>query len=139
MLAPKIDREPAPKIKNHLAHSICVGPIDSKKERPRKASCCYPAREAISRPLRAAFPALRACYDARKNRGAEGRVVFVFRVEQDGSIPQACSGDSTSVEDADAVHCMIQVIRTVRYPATSDEERDFCGLLHFTYPVIFEP
>ncbi|HSO32149.1 MAG TPA: hypothetical protein VLT33_06530 [Labilithrix sp.] len=127
------------KPEGHLVHPVCVGPVRQAKERPHKAVCCYPAKELLVRPIRAAYPALRACYDARKKKDAEGRVVFQFRVEQDGSIPRVCSGDSTSMDDEDSVRCMVGVMQQVRFPAMSDAERDFCGLFSFNYPVIFEP
>ena len=139
LLLPKVAAEPQPKPEGHLAHPVCIGPINLKKDRPRKASCCYPAKDLIVAPIRAAYPALRACFDNRKNKDAEGRVVFVFRVEQDGSIPRVCSGEPTTLDDADAVRCMVEEIRKVRYPAMSDFDRDFCGLFSFNYPVTFEP
>jgi len=58
---------------------------------------------------------------------AAGRVVFTFRIEQDGSIQRACSGDATSVEDEDAVRCMVTELRKVRFSAMSDEEVDLCA------------
>jgi hypothetical protein len=120
---------------------VCSGPSDAKKrvDRPRRAACCYPARDAILKPLRAVYPALRACYDARKKKDAEGRVVFDLRIEQDGTLPRVCASEASSFDDEDAVRCMVLVMRTVRYPAMSDEERDFCGLLRLSYPVVFEP
>jgi hypothetical protein len=123
----------------HLAHPVCVGPVTLKKERPRKATCCYPAMEALKRPIRAIFPALRACYDARRKKDAAGRVVFTFRVEQDSSIQRVCSGESTSVDDEDAVRCMVTELRKARFPAMSDAEVDLCGLVKMSYPVVFEP
>jgi hypothetical protein len=123
----------------HLAHPVCVGPVTLKKEHPRKASCCYPAMEALKRPIRAVFPALRACYEARRKKEAEGRVVFTFRVEQDGSIQRVCSGESTSVDDEDAVRCMVTELRKARFPAMSDGEVELCGLVKMSYPVVFEP
>jgi hypothetical protein len=95
--------------------------------------------ELLKRPIRAAFPALRACYDARRKREAEGRVVFTFRIEQDGSIQRVCSSDATSVDDEDAVRCMVTELRKVHFPAMSDEEVDLCGLIKMSYPVVFEP
>lgn len=123
----------------HLAHPVCIGAVTSKKDPPRKASCCYPAMEALKRPIRAVFPALRACYEARKKREAEGRVVFTFRIEQDGSLQRVCSGDATSFDDEGAVRCMVTEFRKARFPAMSDEELDLCGLLKMSYPVVFEP
>jgi len=136
--APATPMGPA-KPEGHLAHPVCIGAVSLKKEHPRKASCCYPAMEVLKRPIRAVFPALRACYDARKKRDAAGRVVFTFRIEQDGSIQRACSGDATSVEDEDAVRCMVTELRKVRFSAMSDEEVDLCGLVKLSYPVVFEP
>lgn len=91
------------------------------------------------RPIRAAFPALRACYEARAKRDAEGRVVFSFRIEQDGSIQRVCTGEPTTMDDEGAVRCMVDELRKVRYPAMSNEERDLCGLSSLSYPVVFEP
>jgi hypothetical protein len=34
---------------------------------------------------------------------------------------------------------MVEALRRVRYPAMSDAERDLCGLITLTYPVVFEP
>lgn len=123
----------------HLAHPVCIGTVTSKKERPRKASCCYPAMEVLKTPIRAVFPALRACYEARAKRDAEGRVVFTFRIEQDGSLQRVCSGDATSFDDEDAVRCMVTELRKARFPAMSNEEVDLCGLIEMSYPVVFEP
>lgn len=139
LLVPKVDAELVPKPEGHLAHPVCIGRVDLKKQKPHTMACCYPAKELIARPLRASFPALRTCYENRKNKAAEGRVVFVFRVEQDGSIQRVCSGDATSVEDEDAVRCMVEAMRKVTYPAMSNEEVTMCGLLSFNYPVMFEP
>ena len=139
LLLPRLPKEAVPKPEGHLPHPVCVGPINVKKDRPHTAACCYPAKEVLVKPIRAAFPALRACYDNRKNKVAEGRVVFVFRVEQDGSVPRVCSGDATAVEDEDAVRCMVEAMRKVRFPSMSDAERDLCGLFSFNYPVMFEP
>jgi hypothetical protein len=122
-----------------LGHAVCAGPINREKERPRRAACCYPGQEAIRRPLRAAYADLRVCYEARKKRDAEGRVVFDFRIAQDGTIPRVCASEASNVDDEDAVRCMVEVLRKVRYPAMSNEERDLCGLIKLTYPVIFEP
>lgn len=91
------------------------------------------------RPIRAVFPALRACYEARAKRDAEGRVVFHFRVEQDGTIQRVCTGDATSVDDEDAVRCMVAEVKKARFPAMSDAERDLCGLVTLDYPLVFEP
>ena len=55
---------------------------------------CYPAKEMLMQPIRAIYPALRACYQARTKKDAEGRVVFHFRVEQDGTIQRVCTGDA---------------------------------------------
>ena len=133
---------PAPaKVEGHLAHQVCVGVAARAlpKQRPRKASCCYPAKELIVRPIRATYPDLRACYQARKKTEAEGRVVFAFRVEQDGSIARVCTGEGSTMDDEDAARCMVEAMRRVRYPAQTDAEVDLCGLLAFQYPVTFEP
>lgn len=122
-----------------LAHPVCIGAVTSKEDRPRKASCCYPAMDALQRPIRAVFPALRACYEARNKREAEGRVVFTFRVEQDGSLERVCSGDATTFDDEAAVRCMVTELRKARFPAMSDEEVDLCGLVKLSYPVVFAP
>lgn len=51
------------------------------------------------RPLRGASSALRACHQTRSDQSAEGRVVFTFRIEQDGSIARACAGASSTMTD----------------------------------------
>ena len=136
---PRTPVAPATKPEGHLARTVCAGTLGvHAPPRPRKMACCYPDKELIVRPIRSVFPALRACYDARKNADAEGRVVFDFRIEQSGLIERVCSGESTSVEDEEAVRCMMEVLRQVRYPAMSEEEVDMCGLLSFHYPVTFE-
>lgn len=141
---PPIDEGPAPPVQpakpeGHLAFPVCVGPVPLKKVPPRTASCCYPAREMLTRPIRAVYPALRACYEARTKKDAAGRVVFHFRVEQDGTIQRVCTGDATSVDDEDAVRCMVGEVRKARFPAMGDAERDLCGLVTLDYPVVFEP
>lgn len=128
---------PAP-IERRLGKNVCVGK-PGPKERPHRAACCYPARELILRPLRAAFPALRACYDARTKRDAQGRVDFKFRIEKDGSIPHVCASEHSTMDDEGAVRCMLDAIHKVRYPAVTDADVDFCGLMTLSYPVTFEP
>jgi hypothetical protein len=133
----------APKVEGHLGHAVCVGPALTK-DPPHTASCCYPAMELIKRPIRGAFPALRACYEARQNRSAEGRVVFAFRIEQDGSVQRVCAGEASTMDDEPAVRCMVEVIRKIRWeamgtPKTTKENRDLCGLISLKYPVVFEP
>jgi hypothetical protein len=117
---------------------VCVGavpPVDP----PRRALCCYPAKDLLVRPIRAAYPALLACYEARKRREAAGRVVFAFRIEQDGRILRVCATAASTMDDHDATLCMVEAVRKIRYPAISQEERDFCGLTSLNYPVTFEP
>ncbi|MBX3187511.1 MAG: AgmX/PglI C-terminal domain-containing protein [Labilithrix sp.] len=121
---------------HHLAHPVCVGPV-VPNDPPHRAACCYPSRELIVRPLRAAFPALRACYEARANLEAEGNVVFQFRIELDGSVTRVCASEASTMDDEASVRCMIAAIKDVRFPGMSREERDLCGLISLHYPVTF--
>ncbi len=91
------------------------------------------------RPIRAISPALRACYDARAKKSAEGRVVFAFRIEQDGTLRRVCAGEASTMDDEPAARCMVEEMKRLRFGAMSDEERDFCGLITLAYPVTFEP
>jgi hypothetical protein len=129
---------PPAKIEGHLAHAVCLGPVLAA-DPPHKATCCYPAMELIKRPIRGAFPALRACYEARSNKAAEGRVVFAFRIEQDGSVKRVCASEGSTMDDEPALACMVDVIHKVRWEGMSKESRDFCGLISLNYPVVFEP
>jgi hypothetical protein len=113
--------------------------VNLKKVPPHTAACCYPAKEMLVRPIRATYPALRACYEARTKRDAAGRVVFHFRIEQDGTIQRVCTVDATSVDDEDAVRCLVTEVCKARFPAMSDAERNLCGLITLDYPVDFEP
>jgi hypothetical protein len=96
-----------------------------------------PSRELLRKPIETSYPALRACYDARINPQAKGRVVFNFRIEQDGNITQVCSGGGTDFDDPAALRCMLEVVRKVQYPSISNESRDFCGLISLNYPIVF--
>ena len=129
---------PAPKVEGHLGHRLCIGPI-VVKDPPHKATCCYPAKELLIRPIRAAYPALRACYEARRNKAAEGRVIFSFRIELDGSVKRVCASEDSTMDDEPAIKCLIEAVREVRWPAMSTAERDLCGLFSLNYPVVFEP
>jgi len=129
---------PAPKVEGHLGHRVCIGPI-VVKDPPHKAACCYPAKELLIRPIRAAYPALRTCYEARRNKAAEGRVIFSFRIEQDGSVKRVCATESSTMDDEPAIKCLIEAIREIRWPGMSTAERDLCGLISLDYPVVFEP
>jgi hypothetical protein len=138
VLARPIPRSTSSRVEGHLGKKICSG-TPGPKDRPKRAVCCYPAKEVVLRPLRAAFPALRACYDAREKRDAEGRVAFTFRIEKDGSVAHACAGENSTMDDEGAARCMLEVLRDLRYPSSSDAEIDLCGLMTITYPVGFEP
>lgn len=127
-----------PKAEGHLGHRVCIGPI-VVKDPPHEAACCYPAKELLIRPIRAAYPALRACYEARRNKAAEGRVTFSFRIELDGSVRRVCATEDSTMDDEPAVQCLIERVREVRWPAMSTAERDLCGLVSLNYPVVFEP
>ncbi len=127
------------KPERHLAHDVCVGVTTLPKEPPHTAACCYPARELILRPLRAAFPALRACFDARADPDAGGRVLFRFRVEQDGSVKRVCAAaEVTTMDDEPALRCMVDALSKAQWPGMSNEEAKLCGLLTLNYPVVFE-
>jgi hypothetical protein len=125
-------------VETSLGKKICVG-RPGPRERPHRAACCYPARDYLTRPLKAAFPAMRACYDARTVREARGRVSLSFRIEQDGSIAHVCANEATTMLDEHALRCILGEVRRVRYPATSDEDVELCGLVTLSYPFVFEP
>jgi hypothetical protein len=130
---------PPAKVEGHLRHPVCLGPVQPP-DPPHKAACCYPAMEALKRPMRGIYPALRACYEARQNKAAEGRVGFAFRIEQDGSVKRVCATEGSAMDDEPALTCMVAVVQKVRWEAIGKEGRDFCGLISFLdYPVIFEP
>jgi outer membrane biosynthesis protein TonB len=131
-------RVPDAAVEATLGKRICVG-SPGPRERPHRATCCYYGREFLAGPLRAAAPALRACYDARAQRAAQGVVALSFRIEQDGSIAHACATQATTMLDEDALRCILGEVRRVRYPAMSGEDVALCGLITLNYPVRFEP
>jgi hypothetical protein len=116
---------------------LCVGTPPPPVPNKRISTCCMPPRELLRKPITDVYPALGACYEARANAQGKGRVVFNFRIEQDGNITQVCSGGGTDFDDPAALRCMLEVVRKVHYPSISDESRDFCGLISLNYPVIF--
>ncbi len=109
------------------------------KDPPHEAGCCYPAMGELKRSFRAAFPGLRACYEARTNPAAEGTVRFEYRIEEDGSVKRVCVEEGSTMDDEAAARCMAEVVRAVRFPAIGKEGRDLCGLILLHYPVVFEP
>jgi hypothetical protein len=121
-----------------LGKKICVG-RPGPRERPHRAACCHYPRDFLVRPLKAATPALRACYEARTQREARGRVSLSFRIEQDGSIAHVCANEATTMLDEDALRCILGEIRRAHYPPMSDGDVDLCGLMTLNYPVVFEP
>ena len=74
-----------------------------------------------------------------REAGRRGPRGLPLRVEQDGTIQRVCTGDATSVDDEDAVRCMVAEVKKARFPAMSDAERDLCGLVTLDYPLVFEP
>lgn len=116
---------------------VCVGDATLPKEKPHHAACCYPAREALARPIRAVFPELRACYEHARDADAEGTVVFKFRVERDGVIRRVCGQADTPQLDDDVVRCMAERFRTIRYEARTEDDVALCGLIEISYPVRF--
>lgn len=66
--------------------------------------------------MRAAYPALRSCYEGRADAAAEGRVVFQYRIEQDGSLARVCAGEHSTMIDRGALRCMVEELRKVRFP-----------------------
>ena len=136
-----VDTTPSkPEPEARLGHDVCAGsPLPKEKPRTPKATCCHPAKELLVRPIRAVYPAVRACYDARTRTSAEGRVLLSFRIEQDGSVKRVCAKDTSTMDDEPAARCMAEALRGIRYPAMSDDERDLCGLITITYPVVLEP
>lgn len=121
-----------------LGRRICSG-HPGPKERPHTAACCYPAKELLVGPLRSLFPRLRGCYEARKKKDAHGSVAFTARIEQHGAVVHACASEASTMDDEDAVTCMVEALRTLHYPASSDADVALCGLVTITYPISFEP
>ncbi len=134
--APSVSSAPA-RIEGYLDHAVCIGSVLAR-DPPHEAACCYPAMELIKRPIRAAFPRLRACYEARKNPDATGRVSFFFRIETDGSVARVCAEEASAMYDVPALECMVEAIREVRFPAGGQADRDMCGLISLHYPVVFK-
>lgn len=61
----------------------------------------------------------RCCFDlwARKNRGAEGRVTFVFDLNPDGMLREARVDRPQSTIHVDAIDaCMVDLAKSLRYP-----------------------
>lgn len=117
---------------------LCVG-ATPPPDRGHTAACCYPAKEQLVGPLRRAAPEFRRCFEARRDARAGGRVVFTFRIEQDGHVAQACAEPSTTFPDAAATRCMLEVVTKLAYPSMSDEELRLCGLTRLTYPIELRP
>jgi hypothetical protein len=117
---------------------ICAGAASLPRVKPHRAACCYPAWELVKRPIRAIHPALRSCYAAGQSRDVGGRVVFEYRIEQDGSVRRVCSSAGTTLDDA-SVRCMLEETRNLRFHAATDEDVALCGLITLRHPVRFEP
>lgn len=78
--------------------------------------------------------ALRACYEHALERSAlaEGQINVHFVIDAGGRVTHV-RAEHTSLPDCDAVRCVLQVFRGLRFPEPEG------GGLHVLYPVLLVP
>lgn len=115
--------------------TVCRGRATLSPDPKPEYLCCYPAKDLLVRPIRDAYPTMRACV-VKSGHEIDGRVSFAFRIEKDGSVARVCT--TTDVDDPPIVDCLADAILALRYPAQGDEEVRHCGLVRLAYPVTFQ-
>lgn len=93
------------------------------------------SRGTIQRYIRAQSNRVRGCYEHRLqgSPSLEGRVTVRFLIEQDGLVQGAHVARST-IQDADVEQCVVETIRSIRFPALSER-----ALSLVSYPFFFRP
>jgi len=87
----------------------------------------------IKRTIREHMDALEACYRRALHNDpkAAGRVETRFVIDADGSVSSACI-HKTTLEDGEAVECMLDEFRSVRFGAAK-------GSVTVVYPLSYSP
>jgi hypothetical protein len=87
----------------------------------------------IKSKVREHLDAFEACYQSalRRDPKAAGRVETRFVIDADGSVSSACI-HKTTLEDGEAVECMLDEFRNVRFGAAK-------GTVTVVYPLSYSP
>jgi hypothetical protein len=89
-------------------------------------------KDAINAKIRAHHSALEQCYEGalQRNSTARGRIVTRLVIAKDGAVSAACVQRAT-LEDGEAVECMVDELRSVRF-GNAD------GIVTVVYPIGFD-
>jgi hypothetical protein len=89
----------------------------------------------IQRTMRANFDHLRECYVAglARDRKLTGKIILRFVIGRDGGVLQASATDGTAMPDAAVIDCVLEQLRSFRFPAPEG------GIVTVVYPIVFAP
>ena len=92
-------------------------------------------RDAIRRVIRQHINRVRFCYERALAQDAslQGRITIQFIVAANGHV-QSAAATSDTVGSGSVQSCVVQVVRTLRFPAPSGG-----GIVVVTYPFVFNP
>jgi hypothetical protein len=89
--------------------------------------------EGIRDVVRASFPSMKACYDAAlsKDQAAEGTIAVRLVIHEDGSVSDA-KRESSTINDAAMVGCVVDAFKTIAFPVSSGGEATVIYPLQFS-------
>ncbi|MCA9598471.1 MAG: AgmX/PglI C-terminal domain-containing protein [Myxococcales bacterium] len=109
-------------------------PVEAFVPGPSEHAIGRLAPELIQREMRSNYDTFRKCYEGglAKDPKLEGRVVFRFVIDTDGSVQTATDKGST-ISDANVVRCVLDAVSKITFPKPKG------GIVTVIYPIQFSP